>query len=341
MNVVYSSSDSFSELAGISILSLLEHNASFEEINIFLIDNGISDENKEKLRSITDSYGRSLYFVSPLDIEKLSNTQINVGRWNISTFYRLFLPTILPETVDKVLFIDCDTIVLQDLSPLWNMDMAGKWLYGVDDCRGAAYRTNIGLKPEDNYINNGVLLMDLKSWRENHVEEQFLQFIHDNQGDITYVDQGVQNGVLSKQGKSGLLHPKYNCLTIFFAFDYENLIKLRRPPVPGKKAEYIEATKNPAIVHFQSCFKMSIRPWVEGCKHPYTQAFLDYKARSPWKDTPLREDDRTVPQKILSSAVNLMPETMMVDVVSFLHTKVYPLARNMKQRLHGGKQITG
>lgn len=335
MNVVYSSSDLFSELAGISILSLLEHNTAFDEINVYLIDNGISEKNKANLKSIVDQFGRKLFFVSPLDIEKLSGTHIHVGRWNISTFYRLFLPTILPETVDKVLFIDCDTIVLQDLSPLWNMDMAGKWLYGVDDCRGAAYRTNIGLAPEDNYINNGVLLMDLKAWRENKVEEMFLQFIHDHQGDITYVDQGVQNGVLSKLKKTGLMHPKYNCLTVFFAFDYPNLIKLRRPPVPGDPALYREATENPAIVHFQSCFKMSIRPWVEGCKHPYTQAFLDYKAKSPWKDTPLHKDDRTVPQKILSSAANIMPEKMMVSTISFLHTKIYPMARNIKQRVKG------
>lgn len=334
MNVVYSSSDSFSEFAGISILSLLEHNTSFDEITVYLIDNGISGENKRRLNSIVEAFGRSLVFVQPLDIEKLSSTHINVGRWNISTFYRLFLPTILPETVDKVLFIDCDTIVMQDLSPLWNMDMAGKWLYGVDDCRGAAYRTNIGLKPEDNYINNGVLLMDLKAWRENDVERQFLQFIHDNQGDITYVDQGVQNGVLSRQNRTGLLHPKYNCLTIFFAFDYENLIKLRRPPVPGDPAEYKEAVENPAIIHFQSCFKMSIRPWVEGCKHPFASAFLEYKEKSPWKDAPLREDDRTVPQKILSGVTNVMPERMTVDLVSFLHTKVYPLARNIKQAMN-------
>lgn len=334
MNVVYSSSDLFSEMAGISILSLLENNTNVDKINIYVIDNGITEKNKTNLRSISDSFGRDLFFVQPLDIEKLSDTQINVGRWNISTFYRLFLPTILPDTVDKVLFIDCDTIVLQDLSPLWDMDMAEKWLYGVDDCRGAAYRTNIGLKPEDNYINNGVLLMDLKAWRENDVEKQFLQFIHDNQGDITYVDQGVQNGVLSKQNKTGLLHPKYNCLTIFFAFDYENLIKLRRPPIPGDPALYKEAIDAPVIVHFQSCFKMSIRPWVRGCKHPYTSVFLEYKAKSPWKDAPLHKDDRTVPQKMLSAIACILPEKMMVNVISFLHTRVYPTVRNVKQKVN-------
>lgn len=114
-----------------------------------------------------------------------------------------------------MLFIDCDTLVMQDLTPLWEMDMGDKWLYGVDDCRGAAYRTNLGLQPTDNYINNGVLLVDLDAWRKNNVEDMFLRYIRENQGDITFVDQGVQNGVLSKLGRSGILHPKYNCMTVF------------------------------------------------------------------------------------------------------------------------------
>ena len=150
MDIVYSSSDSYCEIAGISILSLLEHNRNVKELNLYLIDNQISAENKQKLEGMIASFGRTLTYLAHPDIEKRSATEINVGRWNISTFYRLFLPSMLPETVKKVLFIDCDTLVMQDLTPLWEMDMGDKWLYGVDDCRGAAYRTNLGLQPTDN-----------------------------------------------------------------------------------------------------------------------------------------------------------------------------------------------
>ena len=176
--------------------------------------------------------------------------------------------------------------------------------------------------------------MDLEAWRENNVEDMFLQYIRENQGDITFVDQGVQNGVLSKIKRSGILHPKYNCMTVFFAFDYKNLIKLRKPPIPGDSAMYKEAVENPAIVHFQSCFRMSIRPWVIGCKHPYAKKYLEYKAKSPWKDEPMKPDDRTVPQKLLSFGTSIIPEGLMVSCISFVHTKIYPLARNIKQRMN-------
>ena len=98
MDIVYSSSDSYCEIAGISILSLLEHNRNVKELNLYLIDNQISAENKQKLEGMIASFGRTLTYLAHPDIEKRSATEINVGRWNISTFYRLFLPSMLPET---------------------------------------------------------------------------------------------------------------------------------------------------------------------------------------------------------------------------------------------------
>ena len=92
MDIVYSSSDSYCEIAGISMLSLLENNREAETLNLYLIDNQISSENKQKLETMVSSFGRSLTYLSHPDVEDQSGIPINVGRWNISTFYRLFLP---------------------------------------------------------------------------------------------------------------------------------------------------------------------------------------------------------------------------------------------------------
>ena len=63
MEILYSSSDSYASLTGISILSLLENNKTDEEINIYIMDNCISEENKKKLRYVVESYGKNIYFV--------------------------------------------------------------------------------------------------------------------------------------------------------------------------------------------------------------------------------------------------------------------------------------
>ena len=70
MNIVYSSSDSYCEIAGISILSLLEHNRNVKELNLYLIDNNISKINKQKLEGMTASFGRTLTFDCLLCLQK-------------------------------------------------------------------------------------------------------------------------------------------------------------------------------------------------------------------------------------------------------------------------------
>ena len=74
MDIVYSSSDSYCEIAGISILSLLEHNRNVKELNLYLIDNQISAENKQKLEGMIASFGRTLRSAPPLKSTSAAGT---------------------------------------------------------------------------------------------------------------------------------------------------------------------------------------------------------------------------------------------------------------------------
>lgn len=198
MNVVYSSSDSYAPIAGVSIMSLLHNNTDADEINIYMIDNNISDENKKRFENMVDKFGRNIVFIPRPDLNKMAGVDIEVGRWNISTFFRLFLCTILPDNLDRCIYLDCDTVVRHSLREFWETDLEDKIVAAVDDCRSDRYKTELNLPCDSTYTNNGVLLIDLKSWREMNVEKDFLNFIIAHNGDITYVDQGVLNGVLAK-----------------------------------------------------------------------------------------------------------------------------------------------
>ena len=167
MNVVYSSSDSYSPIAGVSILSLLHNNKDAEQINIYMIDNNISNENKQRFMDMVTQYGRNIVFIPQPDLNKQLDIQIDVGRWNISTFFRLFLCTILPKDIDRCLYLDCDTIIRHSLKELWEMDLEGKIVGSADDCRSDRYKTELGLSPDSTYTNNGVMLIDLKNCKNN------------------------------------------------------------------------------------------------------------------------------------------------------------------------------
>lgn len=128
---LYSSSDSYAFLTGISILSLLENNKECDSICIYIMDNHISNENRNKLIEVVEKYNREITFVPMPDMKELTGQEIDTRRWNISTFGRLYMASALPDTVHKMLNIDCDTIIVDSIEPLWNTDMTGKVFGGM------------------------------------------------------------------------------------------------------------------------------------------------------------------------------------------------------------------
>lgn len=332
MNIIYSSSDSYSPIAGVSIISLLDNNKDADEINIYLIDNNISDKNKNRLKTMVADYGRNIVFIPQPDLNKHAGVEIEVGRWNISTFFRLFLCTILPNNIDRCIYLDCDTIIRHSLKALWELDLGDNVVAAVDDCRSDRYKTELGLSSESTYTNNGVLLVDLKKWREEDYEKDFLEFIIAHNGNITYVDQGVLNGVLAKKGLVKVLHTKYDAMTVFFDFNYKDLLKVRKPEHHLSEQEYIEAVTDPYIIHFTSCFMSGNRPWNENNNHPFAKEYLKYKSMSPWKDLPQFADTRKKSKKLMTKVCNTLPKPVMIAGISLVHSKLYPMVRSLKSR---------
>lgn len=330
MNIVYSSSNAYAEIAGTSIVSLFESNKDINKINLYIIDNGIDEVNKNRLNNIARIYNRSIYFLESIDIEKMSNTHINVGKWHISTFYRLFLSSILPSDVERVIYIDCDILILKSLKELWNIDMKDKWVMGVDDCRGGSYRGNIGLESNSIYINNGFLLIDLKEWRENDVESEYLKFINKYKGNITYVDQGVLNGVLGKKKKIGLLPLSYNVQTAFLECSYDEIKMYRRPVLAYSKEEYDKGRINPIIIHFTSFFMSGSRPWNKENNHKYREEFLKYRSMTNWGKSPLWNDNRGNIKILITNILNILPKRFVFKIIAIIHAKLYPMIRSIK-----------
>lgn len=331
MDVVYSCSDLYSELAGISMVSLFENNRDMEGITVYVVDCGISEQNREKLCALTERYQRRLVFRSGKDVEEMAGTRIAVNGHstvkNVNTYLRLLLGSILPDTVERVLYLDCDTLVLDSLRELWTMDMAGAYAMGVDDCRGKLYRREIGLPDGSIYTNNGVLLIDLRAWRKSDVEAAFFAFIRDHAGVVTFDDQGVLNGVLGRRGLTGLLPARYNTISAFYFASYDEIERYRHPVWAYPREEIEEAVRRPAIVHFTSFFVEGTRPWNAEDTHPMRESFLAYKALSPWRDAPAWPDNRSGKKKLSTRIYRAAPRPLLLAVFSVLHTELYPKYR--------------
>ncbi len=336
MNIVYSSSDSYAEIAGISIVSLFENNKDEKDIVIYIIDNNISYENKKKLLNTANYYNRNIVFVPKVDLEKITNTKIYTGRWNIGTYFRLYLSSILPTDINRVIYIDCDTIIRQSLSEIYNINLGNCSVAGVDDCRSNLYRIDIGCEPNSIYINNGFMLIDLNKWRKQNIEDKFTEFISNRKGDCTYMDQAPLNGVLGPKNEIYELEAKYNAQRIFFDFSYKDLMKLRKPNHHLTEKEYNEAINNPVVVHFTPVFITGTRPWQKKDNHKFTCEYRKYKNMSEWKDAPYRKDDRKLKKKIMTILCRNCPKFIMIPIMSYLHATWYP-----KKRIKIANKILG
>ncbi len=330
MNVVYSTSDLYSELAATSIASLLENNKDIDEITIYIIDIGISYKHKQDLNELVSSYGHCLEFLVDLNVENITHTKIDVGRWHISTFSRLFLLHVLPEEMNKVIYIDCDMIIRHSLKALWEMDMQETWCMSADDCRGKMYRRDIGISEDLIYTNNGLMVIDLAAWRKNDVESKFIDFINKYHGDITYMDQGVLNGVLQPIKKVKLLPISYNAQTVCYDLGYDGIQVCRSPVWAYSKEEFNEGISDPIVVHFTTCFMSGTRPWFKVDHHPYREEFLRYRSLTPWKDEPLWDDKTPRKKKFMTRISQSLPRRITYRIIHVVHVWLYPITREMK-----------
>lgn len=336
MDIFYSSSDSYAFLTGISILSLLENNKSCKKIHIYVMDNHISDVNKRKLIEIAKKYNREISFVPMPDMKDLTGQEIDTRRWNISTFGRLYMASALPETVHKVLNIDCDTIIVDTIEPLWNTDMTGKVFGGMLECINNRYRRNVGKHNGDYYLNGGIVFLNLDEVRAGNYEQKFTNYITKYGSSLAYLDQDVLNGVV-EQDKKIKLPMRYNALSIYFYATYEEVLKIRRSKSGDfySREEFTAAVKKPGLVHFTTCFLDGLRPWIKGNGHPYLEKFLEYKEMSPWKDMPLQDDNRSGLIKLRTAMIKKAPRFALCEIASLLHGVIIPEKnyRKMKERM--------
>lgn len=329
MDILYSSSDSYAFLTGISLLSLLENNKACKEINIYIMDNAITEINRNKLKSVAEQYNRPIFFVPMPDMKKMTGLDIDTRRWNISTFGRLYMASALPQSVHKVLNIDCDTIIVDSLEPLWNIDLRGKVFGGMLECINDRYRRNLRMQPGEPYLNGGIVFLNLDEVRKNNYETKFTNYIKKYGDSLAYLDQDVLNGTVPAKMKV-TLPMRYNVLSIYYYANYEQVMHIRRTNSFYSKDEYEKAVTNPGLVHFTTCFLDGLRPWIKGNMHPYLNEFLKYKKLSPWKEAPLQEDKRPRPVKVRTWFIRKVPKAILCPVASVLHGVIIP-NRNFKK----------
>ena len=238
----------------VSITSIMEnsYNTTYYSFYIMHPEN-FKTENMEKLKNLETKYKNRI----EINLINMGNKYNNArqkkrGMRVITTpsYYRLSLPDILPN-IDKIIWLDGDTLTFKDLNELYDIDMTGYYFKGLLDNypRCVSHIT----KKNDHCICAGVMLINLKELRKDNMTSKFDDFIEKNNRKLRQHDQTVINALCYK--KIGILPAKYGL------FNYRNLRSVyrnyRRSRYKHKysREELKDAYLNPVISH------VTYKPW--------------------------------------------------------------------------------
>ena len=318
LNVLYTCDDSYVWQMGISLCSLFENNRGADEINVFHIGTDISQSNREKLLSLAASYGRSIVFYD-MDGVSMSPVIRENGRWPRICYARLYAFEVLH--VERVLYLDCDTVILGDLSALFTEDYAEKAIYGAKDYVGSNYKRLIGMPVDAACINGGVILLNLDKYRALDPRGRIDAFLDKYGSYISYADQDVINGAFWQE--FGFLDAAYDVMSIMKCFSYREIMQLKRPRAGYTEEEVNAALEQPKILHFTGNYRFT-RPWIEGSNHPYLDVFLHYKAMSPWRDREPVRGGQNMKEIRIANRIRRLPGWFSCNVLGLLYCQLRP-----------------
>lgn len=284
MNILYASNDGYARHLGVSLYSLLEHNKQAKELHVFLLSVGMSRENQTRLGGIAGEFGRTVTVIEMGDLNERFHGPIDTRGFDISALTRLFAAEVLQKCVSKAIYLDCDTVVLGDLTPLWETKLGGALVGMVQE--PTVYRemkAAIDLSEDEPYFNSGVLLMDLEGWRREGTQQLLIQYYVNKGGNFFACDQDTINGAL--KGRILSLSPKYNFFTNYRYFHYKTLVGMNRAYETVGKAEFEASRHHPVILHYMG----DERPWIAGNRNHYRKYYDTYLLRTPWRGTAKEE----------------------------------------------------
>lgn len=325
MNVLYTCDNNYLWIMGISAISLFENTKHIKNLTVYLLGENISDVNKSVLQNIADQYDRKIVVI---DVPELDIPDILVSaRWPLSAFTRLFSGQLLPTGMNRILYLDCDTIIMDDIEPLDSMNIKDNIFYGIKDCIGSIYKQNIGIDGNAPYINAGVLLINLDELRNVDIKNMIDQYMKRYVKLINYADQDILNGVFSQ--KIGILDPKYDVMTIAVVHSYKEIISLRKPTNYYTEEEIKAAISEPVIVHYTTNMKV-VRPWFKNTDHPFAGEFRKYMAMSPWNEKILQSMYFNSKESKIIGLIQLLPSKIAYKVLGMIHSQVKPMVIRYK-----------
>ncbi len=310
------------------LTSLLVNLDKSRKIEIHVLANTIPDVDRRKiemslLRNRPDFDLGSLYWLSP-NLESIH--ELHVDGWvDIQTYARLLAPHVLPEDLEKVLYLDSDMVILSDISPLYDMTCGNRAVLAARDSgikcvsspSGVFNYAELGIPPDAPYFNAGVLLINLRLWREQHIADKILYYLKLHGAAVRFWDQGGLNAILYNSWTE--IDPAWNQIRPDHQFHLPTELNY---PAFG----WLKPKDSPHIAHYTGADK----PWSVD-RQPGYSYFFDYLDRTVYRTA----FKRSRLEKIIGYRLNYALDRL--KVLLFWRRTPQDILRIIKRILFPGK----
>ena len=324
LNVLYGCDENYAPYTGVSITSLLENNKHLDVIRIYVAAQGFSEQSRERMTLLAGQYGREIIFLNTEKAEaQIQNYHCKGWNGSLATWLRFFVLEQLPDSIDRVLWLDSDTIVCGDLSKLCAFDFEGAPIACVCDSICYYERFRLGFGYAEPYFNAGVISFNLQYWRENNTLDQMFSHLKDHVSKYRLNDQDLLNDFF--RGNIKKLDPIYNCQGTLQAYAKKGYWKV----YPWKEEAFylpetaLYAVDHPVVIHF---FRfLGDYPWQQGRNyHPDRELYNTWKQRSPWKDHCGMPPRKEMLFKIEKLLYVMLPKQIFLRIFSFVTNRELP-----------------
>ncbi|MDR1195395.1 MAG: glycosyltransferase family 8 protein, partial [Endomicrobium sp.] len=268
INLLFSSDNNFIRHCAAAMTSILCNSDS--DINFFIIGD-ITDENKSKMASLKNIKRKggnfSINYLTPED-KIFDDLPLNEGITK-ATYYRLLVTKLLPENIDKIIYLDCDVIVRGDIKELYDIDIENYYAAVTEAYNAKNYISKLPMQQGAKYFNAGIILFNLKALRKFDFFVECMKQYENIKNVIRFLDQDILNMVFY----SHVLYipPRWNFVSGYMRNENPN---------SSLSKEYImEEKKNIKIIHYNGG-----KPWETFNLHTLREEYFVYAALTAWKD---------------------------------------------------------
>lgn len=201
--IFFTIDDAYAPFLAVALNSAIKNSSNKRQYRAFVLHQGLNEENLTRLKSLqTENFNIELIemkaSMESLD-DRMSN-RLRCDYFTLTIYFRLFIPSMFPQ-YDKGIYIDSDVVLTSDVGELFDVDIGDNYIAACNDLSIAdvpplvAYtEESVGVKKEE-YINSGVLLMNLKELRERDLEGHFLDLLNAYHFDCIAPDQDYLNAM--------------------------------------------------------------------------------------------------------------------------------------------------